>query len=87
MEVNSVNMATQVEQQNINTENREPKTAESTEAPEQTNREAYSVNISQEALQAQTQTQTEQTPPESVNSVEQGSEAVQAYTRAGQLAG
>ena len=85
MDVNSVNSTAPVEQQNLNVENREPQRTETTETPAQENREAYRVSISEEALRAQSTTPTEEA--QSVNSVEQGSEAVQTYTSGGQIAG
>ena len=85
METNAVNSSAPVVQQNLNIENREPRQSEVAETPTEENREAYRVSISEEALRAQT-TPTQETT-QSVNSVEQGSEAVQAYTSAGQIAG
>lgn len=85
METNAVGSSAPVVQQTLNIENREPQQTEVNETPPQENREAYRVNISEEALRAQTESTQE--PAQSANSVEQGSEAVQAYTSAGQIAG
>lgn len=85
MDVNSVNSSAPAAQQTLNIENREPQRTETTETPAQENSEPYRVSISEEALRAQATSQTQEA--QTVNSVEQGSEAVQTYTSGGQIAG
>jgi hypothetical protein len=83
MEVNSVNASVPVERQTMNTENQETRRPEPAETAPPTNTDAYRVELSQEAQSAQ-ETGTV-TPPDAMGS--ESSEAVQTYTRAGQIAG
>ncbi|MBU1172404.1 MAG: hypothetical protein KKD44_22835 [Proteobacteria bacterium] len=85
MDINSVNASVPVDRQTLASENQEPKQTEVNETRSQESREPYRVNISQEAQQAQANGST--TPPESLPSGTAGSEAVQTYTSAGQIAG
>lgn len=83
MEVNSVNASVPVERQAMNTENQETRRPEPVETAPPTNTEAYRVELSQEAQRAQDTSTV--TPSDAMGGG--GSEAVQTYTRAGQIAG
>ena len=80
MEVNSVNASVPAGRQTLAIENTEPKRTEATETASQENREAYRVEISQEAQQASAAQESEVVGPENV-------EAVKAYTNTGRIAG
>lgn len=83
MEVNSVNASVPVERQTMNTENQETRRPEPAETAPPTNTDAYRVELSQDVQRAQDTGPV--TPPDAMSGG--NSEAVQTYTRAGQIAG
>ncbi|GAB6095012.1 hypothetical protein JCM14469_12640 [Desulfatiferula olefinivorans] len=83
MDVNSVNASVPVERQTMNTENQETRRPEPAQTAPPANTEAYRVELSEDARTAQATGTV--TPPEGMGAG--SSEAVQTYTRAGQIAG